>query len=166
MHMVIRAVVFATGRMEALAVAKKVFNYLVEERAFDRYTTFETDGTQMSGAGRWGKMRYAARVSSPEGKKMLNEGFRNTKKAFAKNITRIRKHINKPIPDLLEGKADDMFKHYLYLAGQYKGDSIWLYDHDGEGIRDTTHLNNVLKRWNSPVYADKEVWIVPADVHY
>jgi hypothetical protein len=74
-----------------------------------------------------------------------------------------------------EGIFDDikgLFWYRCRQAGSVEGSAVWLYDHDGNGIRDSRHLSEVLNKWPSchkdkpNLYADMEVWVVPADVHY
>ena len=120
-----------------------------------------------------------------------------TKEEFDENLKKIRELINfysdeelfeektidikKKILENLEDKQNNehisMFKYYCNCLGQYKGSSIWLYDNDSEGIRNSKHLKNVLNKWEC-IYGTKEkkgeknpykklkVFVVPCDCHY
>jgi hypothetical protein len=68
----------------------------------------------------------------------------------------------------------DMLCHFMREAGQYKGHGIFVYNNDGEGIRDPKHLHRALTKWTclyedrgkpNP-YAGMDVWVVPSDVHF
>lgn len=58
-------------------------------------------------------------------------------------------------------------------VGEYVGDHIYLYDNDGEGIREPEHLRMAIEKW--PTLTDKatrekldsagSVWLVLADAH-
>lgn len=52
MHMVIAALVRAEDEGAALDEAKSVFDGLAESGDFDYYTTFDENGTEVSGRGR------------------------------------------------------------------------------------------------------------------
>ena len=65
-------------------------------------------------------------------------------------------------------------QYFLYGAGSYTGSSWWLYDSNGEAIRNKAHLDNVLNKWKclyedehkiNP-YKDEKIWITKADVHF
>ena len=172
MHMIIRVIVYALNPQEAKTQAKKVFADLCgEDRIFDYYHMFD-DGHRGSNP--------VAIATSSVGKTLINEGMRFTKDAFRSSFKRVRKMV------LLYGffpqawkrlfakdKAHD-FRYPCYLLGQYDGSEIWLYDHDGSGIREDGHLKNTLEKWKclyedagSPnPYQGLNVYVVPADVHY
>lgn len=74
--------------------------------------------------------------------------------------------------ELLGRARGEMWRYYCNQIGKYTGSSIWLYDQDGEGIRNRGHLNDVLTGWpnlrdkqKGPTYTEK-LWVVPADVHF
>ncbi len=71
--------------------------------------------------------------------------------------------------ELFEMEDDDFYsfsikkyggglRYNAYNIERYRGHPIWLYDSDGEGIHTPGHLKRALK--------DKDVWVVPADVHF
>jgi len=55
------------------------------------------------------------------------------------------------------------FRFFCHCLGQYQGSEVWLYNNDGSGIRNTTELKWAL---NPEGISKKNIWIVPADVHY
>lgn len=177
MHMVIRAIVYATDEEEALENAKGIFKELVNNTVFDYFTTFDEEGNACSGKGRWGELPAVALASSKEGKKLINEGMEYTKEEFKRAFQLVKQDIEKeePLKNYMEetGAVNDLFRHYCYLLGQYEGNSIWLYDQDGAGVRDEKHLKNVLEKWkclnteaSTPRYEGLNIYVVPADVHY
>lgn len=175
MHRVIRAIVYAQNKDEALSKAKGVFEGLCEDRIFDYHTTFDTAGSSMSGRGRWGNITPIARVDSEKGKKLVDEGMEATKQEFLKNIKIIRAVLKKKTnTELFQNDYDKkMFRHRCYVLGQYRGYSVWLYDNDGTGIRTPSHLKNVLNKWacldkegKENPYKGLNVYVVPADVHF
>jgi len=182
MHMVIRAIVYAKNKEDALAKAANVFDGLTENQdPFDYYEMFNTAGSVVSGRGRWGALPAAVKADSKAGKKLIEEGMKSTWDEFKEAIKAVREGISTGTDEKLFEDKDvktnnmtGMFKYFCGLIGQYSGSAIWLYDHDGEGIRDREHLANTLSKWKC-VYEDKgqenpckdlSVWVVPADVHY
>jgi len=185
MHQIIRVLVFANDKEEALSNAGEVLDNLCENnRVFDYYSLFtDEDSTEVSGKGRWGDLPEAVLASSKEGKKLIEDGINYTKKEFIDNLKKIKRMIKKfSMEDLFNERSNkstkndkfdlSMFKHWLYLAGMYQGTAIWLYDQNGDGIKDAGYLKNVLDKWecnydknekNPDI--DKDVWVVPADVH-
>ena len=186
MHMVIKVLVYATSENDALGEARRVLNNLCGDyKEFDFYNTFD-DGWATR---RWGELPKAIRVCGDFGlekcdtcaerfqcytnqmNSMLEESMLATKQEFLKNLGEIKKCITIYNDDQLF--EDDDFKWRCHQAGQYKGSCVYLYDQDGEGIRDNEHLKNVLSKWAcnhggkpDPELEDKSVFIVPADVHY
>ncbi len=176
MHMIIRAVVYAKGEEDALDKAKIVFRRLCENQyPFDYFTTFDDESSVMSGKGRWGARPVAAKADSKSGKQMIKDDIEYTFNGFKQSLAKIREGL-KSFSDeyLFEGEKPDFFKYHCYCAGQYCGPEIFLYDNDGDGIRNYRNLNDVLNKWkilyedkkeDNP-YRDLDVWVVPADVHY
>lgn len=184
MHTVIYAIVYAEDEDEALEKGKEIFEQLVEETIFDYYTTFDDDTSTVSGKARWGDLPPVISAIHPDGIEMIDGAMEQTWKEFKENISTIRKLLEKYTDEEIfeEATSDgekgseetyiNMARHYFYEVGRYKGPSVYLYDNDGEGIRDKRHLRNVLNKWSNQ-YEDKEnpykdlgVYIVPADVHY
>lgn len=177
MHMVIRAIVYAPTREEGLSKAKSIFeNMCGEGRVFDYFTSFDDDSSPVSGPKRWGKLPVIAEADSKEGKKLINQAMKYTFENFFEAMKLIKKNIRKFSDKELfeENVKDDMFRYRCYCVGEYRGPNIWLYDNDGEGIRNYGHLRNVLNKWKSVYknekkpnpYENDKIWVVPADVHY
>lgn len=66
-----------------------------------------------------------------------------------------------------------MLRHFMYNVGRYSGSPYWLYDRDGQPIREAPAVECVLSKWKmlyedqgkpNP-YKDLDVWVVTADVH-
>ena len=186
MHTIIRAIVYATNEQEALEEADKVFDRLCEGgRPFDYYQKFDGEGSPVSGKGRWGDRVAVTLADSEDGKELIQQGLKWTREEFVESLDKIRIELNKfTLEELFEERkivfngedipTDDMFKYYLHKCGQYDGGATYLYDNDGEGIRNTRHLEDTLDKWKC-VYEDKKqknpydklnVYVVPADVHY
>jgi len=194
MHRIIRALVYSENKEEALDKAKVIFERLCGEgKAFDYYRMFNEERSSVSGKGRWGNRTPVVLASSKEGKKLIDEVMKYTKDSFMENIKKVREGlINYTDEELFEeviltdktkviqrlnGKTElnlDMIRDYCYCVGQYNGNNIFLYDNDGEGIRNNERLNNVLSKWETLYedkgepnpYKDLKIFVVPADVHY
>jgi len=181
MHMVIRCIVYATIREDALMEAKSIFDSLCGDNGtFDYYHTFDDPGSPVSGRGRWGNIISAAKADSKEGKELIKEGWDATERDFQKAITRVRliiKHLTdeqimeEKIPDPVPDGLKELFsiRFYFNQIGEYRGSQIWLYDNDGNGIRTKHHLKNALEKWptvSEGKYDHLNVWVVPTDVHY
>ena len=174
MHMVIRVIVPADTKKEALSEAETIFEGLCGDgKDFDYYEMFNTPGTTVSGKGRYGHIPAALEVSSPGGQKMVEEGMQAMERDFERNLERMRACINRYTPkELFEGRQEgvqqvdlelDMFRHSCFKAGEYSGSSVWLYDYQGSSIRNRHDLENAL-RYTSE--GGKKLWVVPADVHF
>lgn len=170
MHTVIYAIVPATDKKEALGEAKTVFERLTEnQNPFDYYSMFNTEGSQVSGKGRWGNIPAALSCDTPAGKKMVEKAWKFQHDSFIESIQKIRKILDnfndeeifsgemfKTAADI--GETPTMFRYRCHCLGQYEGSDIWLYDSEGSGITDKSYLDTILK--------EKNMWIVPADVHF
>ena len=162
MHMVIRVIVYASSQEEALKKGKKVLSKLCEEEKFDYYATFDEEGLVVAGKDRWGNLPVVAKLSSKEGKKLISEGFCAMRKEFYRCLNKIRKYLKENSnKQLFEDTS--LFRYYCYCLGQYSGSEIWLYNNDGEGIRNTRELKWAL---NPESISKENIWVVPADVHF
>jgi hypothetical protein len=205
MHMLIAAIVEADGKEEAMTKAASVFEDLVDEGIFDYYNLFVDEGAKK----RWGMLSPAVRLESDEGKQLLDRLLKATKENLFENLKAIRELLQeysdediwfgddfdslpteKKVYRLLKqgDKKVDFEKSVRFLryccraVGSYVGNSIYLYDETGDGIRSLTELNYILKKGEVPlkevlemekkmkVFVDRQapskLWIVPADVHY
>lgn len=188
MHMMIRVLTYGKTREEGFEKAKEVLEDLVDGergRPFDWYTTFDDDSATTSGKARFGETPFCVEADSKEGKELIKEGHEATKREFMEHIARLRVGLDNftdeqlfEEQDKFEPKREDyingFFKYNAHCVGQYAGSQIWLYDNDGQGIRDTETLNNVLSKWKC-LYEDKgqenphkedKVWVTPVDVHH
>ena len=168
MHMVIRAIVYAKDKEEALENAEHIFGKLVgTSRPFDYYTMFRDgdDKYGVSGRSRWKDIPAVAKATSKEGTSLIENGMKYTVDAFNGALDQIKGYIRD------DDTENSMFRYYCYVIGQYEGPDVFLYDQDGEGIRDRKHLENVLNKWagasisSSKEYEKLKIFVVPADVH-
>ncbi len=179
MHTVIAAIVYAKGRSDALHQARRVFARLVQDNVFDYYTLFDED-RPASGKSRWGRLPVVAKADSRVGKRLIEDGWHATRKAFDEAIAMVREGINTYTDDELftdlvaVGGQPRMFRYWCLRIGRTEGPNVFLYDDEATGIRYPDHLENALNKWRclhedegkiNP-NADKEVWVVPADVHF
>ena len=187
MHMVIRAIVYAKTKAEALEKAKATLDQLSGDNGqpFDYYRTFDGPGTRVSGRGRYGNLTACELVTSPNGQALVEEGMQATCEEFQKNLTiiraavagasdeQIREEQLPEIPEILP-ELRSMIRYYFNKVGEYQGSSIWLYSEEGEGIRSRAQLGDVLSMFRvlyddqgkrNP-HAEDLVWVVPADVHF
>jgi len=93
MHMVIRVIVYASSKEEALEKGKRVLNQLCEDGKFDYYATFDQEGLVVAGKDRWGNLLVAAKLSSEEGKKLISEGFCAMRRNFYHYLNKIREYL-------------------------------------------------------------------------
>ena len=179
MHTVIAAIVYANDRREALHQARRVFERLVQDNAFDYYTLFD-ENRPASGKSRWGRLPVVAKTDSRVGKRFIEDKWHATKKAFDEAITKVREGIHnytndELFTDLVEvGGQPRMFRFWCLRIGRIEGPSVFIYDDEASGIRYLDHLENALSKWSclyemqgqTNPHQDKEVWVVPADVHF
>ncbi len=187
-HQVIRIICYAISPEEARAKAEEILNnnLVGEDKPFD-YGTFFDEERSVSGKSRWGNITPVCLADSKEGKKLIDDGMKSTKNCFMDTIRSVRKMIDfysdeelfeeevkdtkKKIILSLNDKENDglrfisLFRYYCYCVGQYVGTEIFLYDQDGEGIRDTKHLKNALDKWGAEKYKGLKIWVIPIDVY-
>jgi len=164
MHMIIRNIVYANSEKEALSVAENNFQNLCEgQRPFDYYDMFDNGGSSY-----WGdKYPAVANIKSKMGRKMVVDGWSATLRDMRYHLRKIKEATEgKKVTEIMRDIRKDWLQYHFKSAGDYYGESVWLYDGDGEGIKDREHLDNVLNKWGNKHYKDLNVYIVPADVHY
>jgi len=165
MHMIIRNILYANSEKEALSVAENNFQNLCEgQRPFDYYDMFDDGGSRY-----WGDRCPKIAISgSVEARKMIVDGWSATLRDMRENLRQIKKLTEgKKVTEIMRDIRKDWLQYYFKSVGDYQGDSVWLYDHDAEGIKDRSHLNKALNKWdNDTQYQGLNVYIVPADVHY
>ena len=95
MHMIIRNIVYANSKGEALGKAKNNMDYLCEgQYPFDYYDTFDEGGTSY-----WGdRLQPVSHITTIEGRKLVVDGWKNT-------LTDMRWHLQE-IRRLTEYKTD------------------------------------------------------------
>ncbi len=169
-HKVIRAIVYAKTKEEALNKAKEIFEKLCNEKIYDYYTTFDDDNSTISGKARWGNLPAVVSANSKKGKQLINEGMEATYKEFKHYLHKIKEVLLKfTTEQLFEAKLE---RYFFGCVSGYAGHTIWLYDQHGEGITNFGHLSNILNKWKNfykkaqNPYRNQKIWVVPADVHY
>jgi len=179
-HQIIYFIVYADDKKEARDKAGELLRHIVGEGTGFDYGTFFDEDSSVSGKSRWGNISAVVSVDSKEGKQMIKGGMKATKEGFIEKIKKVKEMINfYSDEELFEGEVIDIrnkilenlkenkklyirsFRYYCDCLGQYIGTEIWIYDNDGEGIRNNQDLKDVLNKWNM----GKKVWIVPCDVH-
>ena len=168
MHMIIRNIVYANSKGEALGKAKNNMDHLCQgQYPFDYYDTFDEGGTSY-----WGdRLQPVSHITTIEGRKLVVDGWKATLRDMRENIRKIKELTEgKRITEIMRNIRKDWLQYHFKSVGDYQGESVWLYDNDGEGIKDRDHLNNALSKWKDhdfhKDYKDKKVYVVPADVHY
>jgi hypothetical protein len=163
MHMVIYALVEESTHDDALATGKTVFDRLVGAdphvgAVFDYYVTFDEEDTSVAGKGRWGEFPTAAPIDSDDGQDLLERGWEATKEEFERNLERVKEAIDE-LSDEDIMRDEDLARHAFHQVGAYDGPTIFLYTQHASGIRHREQLDRILEE-------SKDLWIVPADVHF
>jgi hypothetical protein len=118
------------------------------------------------------------KADTPEWKKEIKERVEWTRDNFLEALKNIRKCLARFTDKKLyeqdyppKGLPD--FRYNCYKAGKFSGPGVYLYDQDGEGIRDPEHLQDVLAKW-AALYEGagkvnpndgKDIYIVSIDAH-
>ena len=121
------------------------------------------------GSSYWGdKYPEVALSGSVKGRKMVVDGWGATLRDMRYHLRKIKEVTEgKSVTEIMRGIRKDWLQYHYKSVGDYYGESVWLYDHDAEGIKDRSHLNKALNKWdNDKQYQGLSVYIVPADVHY
>jgi len=172
MHMIIRNIVYARSKQEALDKAEDNMYYMIGDDGnapFDYYSTFNTGANSY-----WGdKYKPVSTIKSKEGRKLVCDGWKFTLQEIRRHVKAVKKYFRGKSPlNFLE--TDGYLQYHLNQLGEYRGSSCWLYDDDGEGIKTRKHLNNTLSKWDEMYKVKGEVnphkndsiFVVPADVHF
>ncbi len=171
MHMIIRNIVYAPSKREALDKAESNMYYMIGDDGnapFDYYTTFNTGASSY-----WGdKYKPVSKLTSKEGRKLVCDGWKSTLEEIRRHVKAVKNHFRGKSP--VDFLASNDLQHHLSQLGEYRGSSCWLYGDDGEGIKKRRHLNDTLNKWKC-LYEDKgeknpykndSIFVVPADVHF
>ena len=187
--MVIRIITYGYTKEEGFAKAQKVANDLCDEKrlSFDYAQDFKSKGSKMSGSGRWGKKPYCVLADSKQGKNLIDDGLHNQKVSFSEKLDEMKDYLEYTNDELFEGEIIedkskvldrlnqrvlnlDMFRYYCSCLGQYYGSEIFLYNCDGEGIRNKRELKRALDKYDNGVdvvtQSGEKVWVSPFDVHF
>jgi hypothetical protein len=169
MHMFIGVITYGVSKKDGRADALDILNQLVPD-PFDYYNESDT---------------YKA--TSVKGANLIKAGMEATWRDFQASMRNIREiistmsdedifeeHMTESNPVKPAHAIPELARYYFHQAGEYRGSNIWLYDKDGEGIRDRKHLANVLSKWECNYkgkpeknpFADLGIWITMSDVHH
>lgn len=144
--MIVYAVVRAEDKGDALIEGKAVFESLVHSSdkghpLFDYYVTFDVEGSPAAGKVRWGDLPEAARVASEDGQELVDR----MKTALIGH----QETPDKEPESVLDGEFPD-------------GTPYFIYDQECDPVLTPAALDELL----SADHTTKQVWIVPADVHF
>ena len=147
MHMLIRILVPADDRDEAVMNARSALDQLVEANAFDSYSVGEDSVMDMPNP---------ARADTPAGRAQAELAFTESKDESMRNIEDIRTALGTFTTDELfeanPGNKDDpgnncrMFRFLCSQLGMNRGTGVCLYDEHGCGILTTRELEDALKK--------------------
>lgn len=163
MHMGIAIVVYAENQDEATAKANDIADSLCcNEYPFDYHSDYNRcdDMPDLD-------LTMALSLDDERVLTLLKEKHAATKRAFTYNARKVLDAIKDKTPEEMWDIEDDMWKFYTYQMGKYKGSDIFVYDDDGEGIRDDGHFGRVITKYNdSEDLKDMKVFVLFQDVHY
>ena len=171
MHTAIAVFVYAADKETAENNAMTVFDQLCENGSpFDWHQPVSR---------RWtGFADMAVPLYSPEGKHAVKTLMGFTRADFMEGLEGLKPFLERiaAAPQSLYHKEHEWpdFRYICSKLGQYRGDQIHLYDHEGEGIRTPKILGRVITKWASfyerhgqaNPYQDLSVWIMARDVHF
>jgi hypothetical protein len=174
--MLIRGLVHADSPDEALETAKlEVFTPLVDRGPFDYYVTFDADGRGVAGSDRWGNYPIVARADGADGEKLVEEGWQATVNEYEYSFDRVEEFLSSHDRSELweDGDVHREYHYAFHTVGEFEGAHTYLYDEAGQGIRDRGHLQLIENAYEDLAgpntqnqYRDKDLYVVPADVHY
>ena len=163
MHMGIAIVVYAVDQKEATAKANDIADSLCcNEHPFDYHSDYKRCD-EMPDLN----LTMALPLDDDRVLDMLKNKHDATKRWFMYNAQKVLDAIKDKTPEEMWNIENDMWKYYAYQMGKYKGSDIFVYDDDGEGIRDDGHFGRVITKYNdSEDLKDMKVFVLFQDVHY
>ncbi len=155
MHKLVRVLVEATDKEEAMDKATDVMEQLTEREVYDWYVSFEDD-FPTSGKNRWGEYEPVYPMTSEMGKKLIDDGIDATIEELNKALDYIREELAKKT-------NTEILKDY-YLQSKFatvgsNGEGVWIYDEWAEPIKSKEEVEEVTKG------IEYRFWVVPFDVH-
>ena len=191
MHKIIYLIVRGDTKKEAWGKREYIRDYLCSEKnnlSYD-YGTFFNEKSQVSGASRWGPLPSIAKLSSKEGKFLLNRGLATIRNEFLTDLKEVKKVIEEytdeeiydekvtdPKSLILESLKDKTFdsSHRLHMFRYYLGQMSdemrngWIYFLDDNDNDKFIHgFKGHLNFEEEMQIEDKtKLWIMPMDVHY
>lgn len=175
MHMLIRGLVREENAADALDRAKAdVFDPLVRRGVFDYYRTADMDGQGVAGTDRWGEYPTAVPARSQPGEDLIDSAWDATVEHYERSMDYVQEFFDDCDPsDLWEDlETGQEYRYHFDQLGRQAGDPIYLYTTGGTGIRSKPDLDSlysltsyVYGRGREPV-GEKQLYVVPADVHY
>ena len=163
MHMGIAIVVYAKDRKEATSKAMDIADSLCcEQYPFDYHRSYGRceDFPDLD-------FSMALPLDDDRILDLLKENHTATKRAFMCNAQKVLDAIKDKTPEEMWNIENDMWKYYTYQIGKYEGSDIFVYDDNGEGIRDDGHFRRVITKYNDSEYLkDMKVFVLFQDMHY
>jgi hypothetical protein len=172
MHQLIHGLVYAESPDDALTEARyDVFTPLVEKNLFDYFVTFDQDGLGVSGKDRWGELPAATPAESEQGQELIQRGWEATVDEYRRSFDRLQDFLDDHEPEEFwnDGEVHGEYVLDFHRIGQFQGPATFLYDQNGDGIRDKAHLEQVENYWEdleTQQYENLNLYVVPADVHF
>jgi hypothetical protein len=98
-----------------------------------------------------------------KGKELVDDRMSSNKSEFLYHLKTIRQALTECSDEELynEDYGKWMFRYHCYHAGEYSGNSCWLYDEWGSGLRTPKELDNSLEELKK----NEKYYIVVVDVH-
>jgi hypothetical protein len=167
MHQLSYALVPALTTDDALTNARSVFDRLVEitghdPTGFDEYWLLTDDNRTIELTTRGDDLPTVVRLDSEQGQELLDRGWQATQQTFERNLTKIKESLDTLSEQQIQQNTDLVRLNCLRL-GQSTGPGIFLYDRNGNGIRDRAHLERLLA---TDLPAELAYWVVPADTYF
>ena len=157
MHKLINMIVFAKDELEAVDMADNTLLDLCDAKIFDFYNMFGSNGRAEE---RWGEMSECIDATSKLGIKTLEDAFKCTLNERLEDITKLRELLEKYSDEELLNCEDKGSK--LTLFSWWINSRIgYLYDQWGDVISSGEEFRRIFLE-----KAVKNIYVVPADVHY
>ena len=157
MHKLINIIVFAKDELEAVDVADVTLSDLCDARIFDYYNMFEGNGRAEE---RWGNVPKCIDGTSKLGIKTLEEALKFTLVERMDDIKNLRKLFDKySDEDLLNG--EDKGTKLTLFSWWISNRVGFLYDQWGDKISSSEEFRRIFLEKSV-----KNIYVVPADIHY
>jgi hypothetical protein len=166
MHSLIYILVETASKADAISEAEDILTdlcggNLARYGPYDSYTLFQGNHRDELVA-RWrGTIPPAAPIDSDTGREMVEDGWRQHKQSFHRDLDTVAAAIDDHSRDEL--MASDSIRTAFQRLGARRGPPVTLYDQFADGIRSRGQLDIHLDELTD---GDRTGWVVPADVHH